>query len=164
MMNLVVEEMRKHTYWMDLAIQQAKNAVENDEVPVGAVLISPKDEELSKRYNQKEMLYNPVAHAEILCVQEAAESLKNWRLTGCTLYVTLEPCPMCLSALLQARIKQVVFGAYDLKGGSISLGYQFYKDPKFNHQFSVMGGVSHYECAKLLSDFFKKKRSNEKTI
>ncbi len=160
-MNKIVDEMRVHEYWMQLAIQQANNAVQNDEVPVGAVLVTSEGQELAKHYNQKEMLFNPIAHAEILCVQSGAEKLQNWRLSGCTLYVTLEPCPMCLSALLQARIKQVVFGTYDLKGGAISLGYQFYKDARFNHQFAVLGGVSHYQCAKLLSDFFKKKRSNQ---
>jgi len=159
-MNSWQDEMRKHEYWMDLAIQQANNAKDNDEVPIGAIIINGEGQELAKGFNKKEMLFHATAHAEILCIQEASEKIKNWRLSECTLYVTLEPCTMCLSALLQARIKQVVFAAYDKKSGSISLGYQFYKDPKFNHQFAVMGGVRHYECAKLMSNFFKQKRNS----
>jgi tRNA(adenine34) deaminase len=159
-MNLIASQMRQHEFWMELAFQQAKNAKDNNEVPVGAVLISSDGQELSKHYNQKEMNFNPIAHAEMLCIQEAAEKLKNWRLADCTLYVTLEPCPMCLSALAQARIKQVVFGAYDLKGGAVSLGYQFYKDSRLNHRFQIMGGVAHFKCSKILSDFFKSKRQS----
>lgn len=157
-MNLTLSEMQKHEYWMGLALQQARNAAENDEVPVGAVLVDKEGKELAQRYNQKEMLHNSIAHAEILCIQEASDKLQNWRLKDCTLYVTLEPCMMCLAALIQARIKLLVFGAYDKKGGSLSLGYPLYKDHRFNHQFAVMGGVRHYDCAKILSDFFKIKR------
>lgn len=149
---------QQHEYWMQLALQQARNAFDNNEVPVGAILVSSDGQELAARYNQKEMNFNPVAHAEILCLQDAAAKIKNWRLMNCTLYVTLEPCPMCLSALSQSRIKQLVFGAYDLKGGAISLGYSFYKDQRLNHKFQVMGGVRHFECSKILSDFFKQKR------
>ncbi len=159
-----MNKMTQHEYWMQLALQQAENAFQNKEVPVGAVLVSAEGEELSKHFNQKEMNYNPVAHAEILCIQEAAEKIKNWRLTDCTLYVTLEPCPMCLSALAQARVKQVVFGAYDLKGGAISLGYHFYKDTRLNHRFQIMGGVLHFKCSKIMSDFFKQRRQNYQAI
>lgn len=159
-MNNWLNEMRKHEYWMGLAIQQANNAIDNDEVPVGAIIVNEDGQELAQEFNKKEMLFQATAHAEILCIQEASAKIKNWRLSECIIYVTLEPCTMCLSALLQARIKQVVFGAYDKKSGSISLGYQLYKDPKLNHQFAVMGGVRHYECAKLMSHFFKQKRNS----
>lgn len=157
-MNQILAEIKMHEYWMQQALQQAKNAAENNEVPVGAIIVNAEGVELSGQFNRKEMNYNPVAHAEILCIQEAAEKIKNWRLIDCTLYVTLEPCPMCFSAIAQARIKNVVFGAYDLKGGSVSLGYHFHKDQRLNHRFNIMGGVSHYECSKVISDFFKLKR------
>lgn len=143
---------------MNLALQQAKNAQDSNEVPVGAILVDERGNELSKQFNKKEITYNATAHAEILCIEEASEKLKNWRLSNCTMYVTLEPCLMCLGAIIQARIKLLVFGAYDLKGGSISLGYDFHKDIRLNHQINVIGGVHHFECSKIISDFFKTKR------
>ena len=147
-------------YWMSLALQQAKNAQESAEVPVGCILVDAQGLEVSRQFNRKEMSFNPIAHAEMLSLQEGAEKIKNWRLTGHTLYVTLEPCPMCLAAMVQARISRLVFGAYDAKGGAISLGYKFNSDTRLNHQFSVMGGVQHFECSKILSDFFRSRRQD----
>lgn len=151
-----------HLWFMGLAIEQAETAFKLEEVPVGAVLVSPNGDVLSKHYNLKETTSNPTGHAEVLTLIEGAKKLQNWRLSDCILYVTLEPCPMCLSAMVQARIKQCVFGAYDAKGGSLSLGYHMHSDKRLNHQFSVMGGVKHFECSKLLSSFFKQRRDQYK--
>jgi tRNA(adenine34) deaminase len=98
----------------------------------------------------------------MLCLVEGAKKIQNWRLSDCTLYVTLEPCPMCLTALVQARVKNCVFGAYDSKGGALSLGYHLHQDKRLNHQFSMMGGVKHFECSRLLSQFFKQRRNSYK--
>jgi tRNA(adenine34) deaminase len=149
-----------HMWYMAMAIEQAEMAYRAQEVPVGAVLVSPVGDVLSKQYNLKEAQFNPTAHAEILAISEGAKKIQNWRLSDCTLYVTLEPCPMCLTALVQARIKQCVFGAYDSKGGAISLGYLLHQDKRLNHQFSVMGGIKHFECSKLLSQFFRERRTS----
>ncbi|HLT22098.1 MAG TPA: tRNA adenosine(34) deaminase TadA [Bacteriovoracaceae bacterium] len=146
-------------WFMDLAIKQAELAYKEKEVPVGAVLVSANGEVLTQKHNLKESHHNPTAHAEVLSIIEAAKKLSSWRLTGATLYVTLEPCPMCLAAMVQARIKRCVFGAYDIKGGALSLGYHMHKDTRLNHRFSVTGGIRHFECSKILSEFFKERRS-----
>ncbi len=155
--------MQDHLWFMGLALEEAEVAYKSQEVPVGAVLVSPHGEILSKQFNLKETHFNPTAHAELLCLVEGAKKIKNWRLSDCTLYVTLEPCPMCLTALVQARIGQCVFGAYDAKGGAISLGYFLHQDKRLNHQFSMMGGIRHFECSKLLSEFFRERRNSYKT-
>lgn len=147
-----------HLWHMDEALKEAHKAFKDDEVPIGAVIVDKEGTILAKAHNQKEKTHNPCGHAEILALQEACKKIGNWRLVDCTLYVTLEPCPMCLNALLQARIGKVVFGAYDRKGGAISLNYNFYKDKKLNHNFPIIGGIKHYECSKILSTFFKEKR------
>lgn len=145
-------------WFMDLAIKQAEIAYKEKEVPVGAVLVSSNGEVLTQKYNLKESHHNPTAHAEVLSIIEASKKLSSWRLTGATLYVTLEPCPMCLASMVQARIKRCVFGAYDAKGGALSLGYHLHNDPRLNHRFSITGGIRHFECSKLLSQFFKERR------
>lgn len=152
------ESIRDHQWFMKLAVEQADLAWKKGEVPVGALVVSSKGEILSATHNLKESVHNPCGHAEILAIQDAAQKNQDWRLINCTLYVTLEPCPMCLSAISHARISEVVFGAYDSKGGALSLGYHFHKDARLNHRFSMLGGVEHYSCSKLLSDFFKTRR------
>lgn len=146
-------------WFMGLALEQAELAYRHQEVPVGAVLVSADGTVLSSQFNLKESHFNPVAHAEMLALSEAAKKEQNWRLTGCTLYVTLEPCPMCLTAMVQARVARCVFGAYDAKGGAMSLGYHLHQDKRLNHQFSMMGGIKHFECSRILSSFFKERRS-----
>lgn len=148
-----------HLWYMSLALDQAELAYRAQEVPVGAILVSPEGDVLSKQHNLKEAHFNPTAHAEILAITEGAKKLQNWRLSDCTLYVTLEPCPMCLTAMVQSRVKQCIFGAYDAKGGALSLGYHLHQDKRLNHQFSIMGGVKHFECSRLLSQFFKERRT-----
>lgn len=149
-----------HLWFMKIALEQAEQAYRLQEVPVGAILVSPGGEILSKQHNLKEVNFNPVAHAEILAITEGAKKLQNWRLTDCYLYVTLEPCPMCLTALVQARVKACVFGAYDQKGGALSLGYHLHSDKRLNHQFSIVGGVMHFECSRILSQFFRERRTS----
>lgn len=147
-----------HLWLMDEALKEAHKAYREDEVPIGAVISNADGVVISYGHNQKEKVHNPCGHAEILAITEAAKKIGNWRLLNCSIYVTLEPCPMCLSALIQARIGHLYFGAYDLKGGALSLNYNFYKDQKLNHSFPVTGGLRHFECSRLLSTFFKEKR------
>jgi tRNA(adenine34) deaminase len=154
--------LQDHLWFMAMALDQAELAYRVGEVPVGAVLVSPSGEVLSKQHNLKETNFNPTGHAELLALVEAAKKIQNWRLSDCTLYVTLEPCPMCLTALVQSRVKQCIFGAYDSKGGALSLGYYLHQDKRMNHQFSVIGGIRHFECSKLLSQFFKERRNSYK--
>lgn len=157
-MSDIVEKIKDHEWHMQSALIEARKAYKIDEVPIGAVVVGPNGEVLSSCHNIKESNNNPIGHAEILCIQEACQKLGNWRLSECTLYVTLEPCPMCLSAIQQSRFKAVVFGAYDSKGGALSLGYNLHSDKRLNHQFAIMGGVLHYDCSQILSQFFKEKR------
>jgi len=149
---------------MSEALKEANEAYRLDEVPVGAVIVDSDGVIISRAHNLKETNNNPCGHAEILAIQEAANRLSNWRLLDSSIFVTLEPCPMCLSAISQARISKLIFGAYDSKGGALSLGYNFYSDKRLNHNFSVIGGINHFECSKILSDFFKQKRLNYKTV
>lgn len=148
-----------HQMYMSMAIDEAKEAAYLDEVPVGAVIISENNEIIARAKNNKESVNDPCGHAEIIALRQAAKKIKSWRLLNSTVYVTLEPCPMCLAAMVQARIGKVVFGAYDKKGGAISLGYKLFNDPRLNHRFKVIGGVMHYENSKIISDYFKSKRS-----
>lgn len=145
-------------YWMKKALVLAKRAQDRDEVPVGAILVGADGEMLGSAHNLKEKLTTPIGHAEILCVHRAAQKKAAWRLTGSTLYVTLEPCLMCAGALIQARVKKVVFGAYDPKGGALKSLYEVGHDSRLNHQIEVLGGVLEYECSQILKTFFKKKR------
>jgi tRNA(adenine34) deaminase len=153
------KKINDHLWLMDEAMLEAHKAYREDEVPIGAVIVDGNGAIIARAHNHKEKSHNPCGHAEILAIIEATKKLGNWRLLGCSMYVTLEPCPMCLSALVQARIAHLYFGAYDPKGGAISLNYNFYKDQKLNHSFPVMGGLRHFECSKILSTFFKEKRS-----
>ena len=151
--------MNANDIWnMKLALEQAEKAYKIGEVPIGCVVTNVKGEVVSATHNLKEKNKDATHHAEILAISEASLKNGDWRLNGHTLYVTLEPCPMCLYAILQARFSRVVFGAYDFKAGSISLGYKFFNDKRFNHQFLVTGGMLHFNCSKILSDFFKQRR------
>ena len=146
-------------YFMNKALLQAKVAYKKGEVPVGAVVV--KDGAIIARgYNLRESTNDPTAHAELLAMKRASKKLNSWRLSGCTLYVTLEPCPMCTGLIINSRIDKVVFGAYDQKAGCCTTLYHLATDERFNHRAEVLGGVMEEECAKILSDFFKEKRNN----
>ncbi|MBC5649164.1 tRNA adenosine(34) deaminase TadA [Christensenella tenuis] len=141
---------------MRAAIEQAMLAEAIDEVPIGAVIV--RDEEvIAAAHNTRETEKNPLCHAEISAIARAAEVLCGWRLPGCTLYVTLEPCPMCAGAVINARIPRVVFGAYDKKAGAFGTLYDL-AEGKLNHKPEVAGGILEKECAQLLSSYFRKKR------
>jgi tRNA(adenine34) deaminase len=146
-----------HESFMRLAYQQAQLAMESDEVPVGAVIVH-EDRIIAAAYNQREQLRDPTAHAEMIAITQAAESLGSWRLDDCTLYVTLEPCPMCAGAIVQARIPWLVYGATDPKAGAVHTLYQLLSDPRLNHRCQVTSGVLAQPCGEILSHFFQQQR------
>lgn len=144
--------------FLEAAYKEALKALAKDEVPVGAVLVCD-GKIIARAHNLKENRSVCLAHAEILAIQKASRKLGDWRLTGCELYVTLEPCLMCLSALQQARVKRVFYGACDPKAGALSLGYNFHKDVRTNHRFEVIEMLNE-KCGKILTDFFRRKRKS----
>jgi tRNA(adenine34) deaminase len=144
--------------FMRLAIQEALKAQSIGEVPVGAVVRGMDGEVTSRAYNLRETSSDPTAHAEIIAIREAAKKLGNWRLTGTTLYVTLEPCVMCMGAVVLARIKRLVFGARDPKAGAVFSVYNIGADKKLNHSVEVEEGVLEDECLYLLKRFFENLR------
>jgi tRNA(adenine34) deaminase len=142
--------------FMGEALAQAREALAAGEVPVGAVLVG--EIVLARAYNRPIGLHDPTAHAEVLALREAAARLGNYRLPGTTLYVTIEPCIMCVGALLQARVGRLVFGAPDPKGGACVSLYRLPEDPRLNHRLEVTGGVREGECRELLQQFFRERR------
>lgn len=146
-----------YTMWMKQALFLAEKAASEEEVPVGAIIIQ-NGKIIGQGYNQREQKQNPLAHAEMMAIQEASHFLQSWRLNGCLLVVTLEPCPMCLAASQQSRIGEIVYGSMDAKGGAISLGYSLHEDRRTNHRFPV-NYLETPECSQILKDFFAKKRS-----
>src|SRR5665213_940918 len=146
-----------HEHFMRMALAEAQAALEEGEVPVGAVIVR-EGRVLASAHNQREQLRDPTAHAEMVAITQAAEALGSWRLAGCTLYVTLEPCPMCAGAILQARIPLVVYGADDPKAGAVRSLYQLLTDARLNHRCEATGGVLSREAGDLLSRFFQDKR------
>ena len=143
---------------MELALQQAQAAAARGEVPVGAVLLGPDGAVLAQAGNQVEADRDASAHAELLVMRAAAQTMGNARLPGCTLVVTLEPCPMCAAALVHFRIRRVVFGAYDPKGGGVEHGARVFAAPGCLHQPEVVGGVRETECGDVLRAFFQARR------
>ena len=148
---------KEHKKWMKLAFREAEKAFDEDEVPIGAVVVQ-NGQIIGRGYNQCESLNDPTAHAEIIAITSAANTIKNWRLTDCCLYVTKEPCPMCAGALINSRISMVIFGMYDEKEGCCGSLYQLCRDPRFKHQLMVKGGVMEDSCLLMIQEFFKKKR------
>lgn len=143
---------------MALALAQAREAAEKGEVPVGAVVVCD-GEVVGAGHNRREELQSPLAHAEIAAIEAASRRLGTWRLTECDLYVTLEPCVMCVGAILQARIRRLVFGCLDPKAGAVRSLYRLCEDERLNHRLPVTGGVAAEECARLLSEFFARLRN-----
>jgi tRNA(adenine34) deaminase len=140
------------------ALRLATKAAAAEEVPIGAV-IAKNGRIIARGYNQVEMLQDPTAHAEILAITQAAAALQDWRLTDCDLFVTKEPCPMCAGAAVHARLRRVVFGCADPRGGGAGSLVNLLQNPKLNHQCDISSGVLAEECAHLLQDFFQKRRS-----
>ena len=143
---------------MQQALEIAKSALASGDVPVGALVLSPVGEVISTGFNRREIDNDPSAHAEIIALREAAIANGSWRLDGNTIVVTLEPCPMCAGAISQARIKTLVFGAWDAKAGAVGSVWDVLRDPRTLHQVEVISGVNESECALLLSEFFKNNR------
>jgi tRNA(adenine34) deaminase len=150
-----------HQHFMGLAIQEAERARSEDEVPVGAVIVHD-GRVIASAHNQREQLRDPTAHAEMIAITQAAESLSSWRLENAILYVTLEPCPMCAGAIVQARLPAVVYGADDPKAGAVNSLFQLLDDDRLNHKSSVVSGVHRDQCGALLSEFFQTKRREGK--
>lgn len=149
--------MRSHEIYMQRALDEAEQALAEDEVPVGAVIVH-QERVIAAAHNQRELLRDPTAHAEMIAITQAAESRQSWRLDDCTLYVTLEPCPMCAGAILQARIPTVVYGAADPKAGAVRSLYTLLDDSRLNHRAAVIPGVLAERCGQILSRFFQQQR------
>jgi len=149
----------RHEDWMRLALQQAKLAYELDEVPIGAV-VAANGKILAVAHNEKEQNQDPTDHAEIIVIRRAAQAVGHWRLTDAVLYVTLEPCPMCAGAIVQSRIKHLVYGASDPKGGAVESVAKLLDQNLWNHQVEITAGVLEEDCSQLLKEFFQKKRKN----
>ena len=149
-----------HEKWMKVAFREAEKAFEQDEVPIGAVVVK-NGIIIGRGYNQCESLNAPTAHAEIIAITSAANTIKNWRLKDCQLYVTKEACPMCAGALVNARIDEVVFGMYDEKEGWCGSLYQLCRDFRFKHQLTVKGGIMENACTLIVQEFFKKQRTQD---
>lgn len=149
--------MLKDRYFMGLAINEAKKSIAHGDVPVGCVIV--KDGlVIARAHNQREELGDPIAHAELIALRHAAASLSTWRLDECTVYVTLEPCPMCAGALVQARVARLVFGARDFKLGAAGTIFNLVNDPRIPHRIEVTDSICEDECRLLLSSFFSEKR------
>jgi len=151
----------EHRRYMKLALQEAQQGFEEDEVPVGAVIVHA-GRVVAAAHNQREQLCDPTAHAEMIAITQAADSLGSWRLEGCTLYVTLEPCPMCAGAIVQARIPLVVYGAGDPKAGAVRSLYRLLEDQRLNHRCQVIEGILAEECGQILTRFFQRQREQGK--
>lgn len=148
-----------HLHHMEMALDEAAAADAEDEVPVGAVVVHPERGVVARAHNQRERLNDPTAHAEMIAITQAAAALQSWRLEKCILYVTLEPCPMCAGAIVQARVPLVVYGCTDPKGGACHTLYSITSDPRLNHRAQVIGGVMANDCGAALSAFFARKRA-----
>lgn len=144
--------------WMRRALELAEQAGQRGDVPVGAVIVSAQGEELAAGENRREAEQDPTAHAELVALRAAARVTGHWRLESATLYVTLEPCPMCAGALVNARIARVVYGTPDPKAGAVDSLFSIGRDARLNHRFEVTSGVLRAECAARLRDFFQKLR------
>lgn len=158
MFDVTPEILQPEVFWMRAALDQARQAFEQGEVPIGSVIVH-NDRIIAAAGNQREQLRDPTAHAEMIAITQAAEALNSWRLLDCTLYVTLEPCPMCAGAIVQARIPTVVYGTTDEKAGACHTLYQITNDSRLNHRSTVLGGVLREECRDILREFFAIQRS-----
>lgn len=148
-------------YYMGLAIAEARKAEALGEVPIGAVIVRD-GQVVGRGYNLRETAKDPLAHAELIAIKEASETMGGWRLIGATLYVTLEPCPMCAGAIVQARVPRIVYGAMDPKAGCAGSLMNLLQEERFNHQVEMIQGVREEECSELLKNFFRSLRERRK--
>ena len=156
-----MNEIKNDQYYMKIALKEAKKAGDLGEVPIGAIIVY-QDEIIGRASNLRETTQNAVTHAELMAIQQACEKIGSWRLEETTLYVTLEPCPMCAGAILQSRIPRVVYGARDIKAGCVDSLYRLLNDERFNHMCNVTEGVLADESGAILSDFFRALRVRKK--
>jgi len=154
---LAMNNSKEDQQYMRAAIEAARIAEENGDVPIGAVIVYKK-QIIARAYNQREQLADPTAHAEIIALTQAAAFVENWRLHGCTMYVTLEPCPMCAGALVLARMDRLVYGCDDPKTGACKSLYNIVQDERLNHRLEVTSGILAADCSKLLQEFFQGRR------
>ncbi len=147
--------------YMQIALEEAQLAGNEGEVPIGACVVY-EGRVIARAHNRRESDKSPCAHAEFLAMQKAAEILDRWRLSGCTVYVTLEPCLMCAGLMINSRVDRCVFGSYDPKGGALGTLYTLHSDERLNHEFEVVGGVLEQECSQVLKDFFARRRKERK--
>jgi len=159
---LTVDQQGDERY-MRMAIDQAYIAEENGDVPIGCVIVY-EGRVIAKAYNQREQLHDPTAHAEIIALTQAAEFVGNWRLGGCTIYVTLEPCPMCSGALVLGRLDRLVYGTPDPKTGAVESLYTIVQDDRLNHRLEVTAGILQADCQQQLQDFFRRRRKKNEKI
>jgi tRNA(adenine34) deaminase len=153
--------MDRDTYFMEMAIAEALKAKQLNEVPIGCVIVL-NDQVIARGHNLRETEQNAIAHAEMMAIHQACKEFKTWRLENAELYVTLEPCPMCAGGIIMSRVKRVVFGAHDPKGGCAGTLMNLLEDTRFNHQCEVKSGVLAEECGNLLTQFFKELRLKRK--
>jgi tRNA(adenine34) deaminase len=152
------DQRSRHEGWMEIALAAAERAAATADVPIGAVVIGPDGGVLATGWNEREAHGDPTAHAEVVAIRQAAAALGEWRLDGCTLVVTLEPCPMCAGAIVLSRIPRVVFGAWDEKAGAAGSVFDILRERRLNHWVEVFPGVREAECAELLTEFFSAHR------
>lgn len=144
-------------YYMGLALEEAQKAYDLGEVPIGAVLVMD-NQVIASAHNMRESWHDATAHAEVIAIREACNSLRRWRLTGATLYVTIEPCPMCSGALVMSRIDRLVYGSPDYKAGAVESLFNIVQNPALNHRLEVTAGVRADECTAIMKDFFRQRR------
>jgi len=152
---------KNHSYWMMRALAEARKAEEKGEVPIGCVIVR-NEKVIARGHNLRESSQDPSAHAELLAIRKAARKLGSWRLLETTLYVTLEPCTMCMGAIILSRIPTVVFGCYDPKGGAAGSLFDLSSDPRLNHRVDLFSRIMESECSSMLSDFFTKLRERKR--
>ncbi|AFZ47697.1 tRNA-adenosine deaminase [Cyanobacterium stanieri PCC 7202] len=150
---------KNHLHWMNQAYQQAQEAGKQGEIPVGAVIVDKNNQLMAIAHNRKERDNDATAHAEILAIRQASRIKKDWRLDGCTLYVTLEPCPMCIGAIIHSRIKTLVYGIDDFKTGAVRTVINLPDSHCSNHHLEVIAGIKAHDCRNLLQQWFKTKRN-----
>jgi tRNA(adenine34) deaminase len=157
------EELNEHILWMEEAILAARQAEAINEVPIGAVIVW-QDKVIGRGYNMRETTLDPTAHAEMIAIRQASAALGAWRLLDCALYVTLEPCPMCAGAIVQARLPKIIYGTPDPKAGCAGTLMNLLQEERFNHQVEIISEVLQDECSALLSGFFRKLRHKAKPV